>query len=80
MCTQEFDTSGHQNCLRAVDQDGDRSVVDQLHLHHRLELAGLDVQAGRLQFSHERLVERRAPPLAAPPRRRPAADPVRMSP
>jgi hypothetical protein len=42
----------------AVDEDRYRSVVDQFHAHHRLELAGCHWQGDGTQFSHEIFVER----------------------
>ena len=46
-----------QNPLPAVEQEGDRAVVDQGNLHVRAEPAGRREQAGRPQFGAEPLVQ-----------------------
>src|SRR5215510_12196101 len=50
------DVSSELSC--AVDEHGYWSIVDQLDAHHRLELAGGHGHLGRLQFSHDCLIQR----------------------
>src|SRR5579864_5262572 len=42
----------------AVQDQRDRTVVDERYLHHRLELPGRDGQAGRFQIADDAVVER----------------------
>src|SRR5712691_12013278 len=79
-----------QHCVRldaAVEDEGDRTVVDELHFHARAEDAGLDREVrGHAQGFDDlleqalrcrwigRLIEPGAPPLASIPQQRELRD------
>ena len=42
--------------LPRVQQNGHRTFVDQLHLHHLLEASGLAAEAGRADAFNEKLI------------------------
>ena len=54
-----YESTNHESeRLSAIEEDGYRSVVDERHAHHRLELAGLDTKTTGPQFSHDIFIER----------------------
>src|SRR5271156_240858 len=50
-------SSSKSECLCRIEQDCNRPVVQQFHLHHLLELAGLTGQTGRPDAAYEILIE-----------------------